>query len=264
MITSTKKFLLLLMSMLFIFTLSGCDLDDDDDSSRPAAVTQSKEQSNKSVKTSPAQAEKNASPTAKSNKDAPAKNTPKAANNTTQNQQNAPGFVWIRTDMKVEPDSTQYPEVYIYSYEGQKNGKEYLKYLYRWSYGNDYTNADLFFGCEPPPASIPAGGKVTLEMDYRMINLAGRNSDGIVSAPAGDCRLYVAGRKAKNAAGEDFLWPGSKKGGTYHPNYLDKNCNSTQKFSANMPDNKTVGDKTDIMFTCSAGKIIWEYKLVNK
>ena len=56
----------------------------------------------------------------------------------------------------------------------------------------------------------------------------------------------------------------SKKGGTYHPNYLDKNCNSTQKFSANMPDNKTVGDKTDIMFTCSAGKIIWEYKLVNK
>ena len=170
--------------------------------------------------------------------------------------QSTSGRSWVLTDTKVSPaEETVYPEIYIYSYEGQKSGKEWLKYSYRWSYGKEYTNADLYFGCSMPPASIPAGSAVSFEITYRMVGLDGWTYSGFYSAPTGSCYVRTMGRKCYDADDHDALWPGEE-----NTTYLAADVDVTRTFTGNMPDDTATGT-AEIVFVCPAGNVTWTYIL---
>ena len=172
--------------------------------------------------------------------------------------QGAPGRRWVLTDTQISPaEETIYPETYIYSYKGRKSGKEWFKYAYRWSYGKEYTSADLYFGCSAPPASIPAGGKVSMEIDYQMLGLDGWTYDGTYSAPTSPCYVRTMGRKCYDADGKDVLWPGKE-----NTNYLSSDVNVSRVFTGNMPDDTADGTAT-IVFASPAGDVSWTYVLQN-
>ena len=168
-------------------------------------------------------------------------------------------YNWMLTSMKVEPADTAYPDTYIYSHDGRRDGKEWMKYAYRWSYGQEYTNADVYFGCDVPPESIPAGGKVTLEMTYRVVGLQGRkNGDALISVPAAGCSIFCGWGTSRFTGenGEEAFWPGKEL-----TNYLSSDLDESRKFSATMPDSEKQGETMEIRFRCSAGDIVWTYTL---
>ena len=165
---------------------------------------------------------------------------------------------WIRTDMKVEVGQTAYPNIYGLSYFGQQNGKEWFKYLYRWKSGKEYTYADFYFGCAVPPASVIEGGKVDLELNFKMVGLTGWTYHGTYSAPASEAYVTIADRKTLDANDEKYLWPGVK-----NANFLRSNVNATRTFTGYMPERHKLGDVIKIEFFCYAGKIAWFYKLAN-
>ena len=167
------------------------------------------------------------------------------------------GRYWVFTDMKVIVDDTVYPDTYQYSYVGQKDGKEWMQYLYRWSYGNEYTYADLVFGCDTPPTMIPAGGEITLEVNYRVANFHGEKNDGKrCTAPAGAISISDGfGGYLKGPDGEKSYWPGEP-----NTNFLTGDMNGTMVFSGPIPDRtKEIGKTICIRFSCSAGQIEWYY-----
>ena len=172
--------------------------------------------------------------------------------------QPAQAYTFVRTDMKVELDSTQYPNTYIFSYYGQKGGKEWLKYALRWKSGKEYTYADLYFGCSVPPASVPAGGKVNLELGYQMVGFRGWTHDGTYSAPSNECFVKISGTNCRDANNQAYLWPGAK-----NTNFLKADVNVSRSFSGYMPNWQSVGSILKIEFFCYAGRITWFYKLVN-
>ncbi len=168
------------------------------------------------------------------------------------------GYYWVFTEMKVTVDDTVYPDVYQYSYAGQKDGKEWMQYLYRWSYGSDYTYADLTFGCDTPPAMIPAGGEIALEVSYQVANFAGMKSSGPCSVPAGAISVSDGfGDVLRGPDNERSYWPGET-----NTNYLLGDMNGTMVLSGPIPDRtKEIGKTICIRFQCSAGKIEWFYTL---
>lgn len=168
------------------------------------------------------------------------------------------GYYWVFTEMKVTVDDTVYPDTYQYSYAGQKDGKEWMQYLYRWKYGNDYTYADLTFGCDTPPAMIPAGGEVALEVSYQVANFVGMKSSGPCTVPAGAISVSDGfGDVLRGPDNERSYWPGET-----NTNYLTGDMNGTMVLSGIIPDRtKEIGKTICIRFQCSAGKIEWYYTL---
>ncbi len=168
------------------------------------------------------------------------------------------GYYWVFTEMKVTVDDTVYPDVYQYSYAGQKDGKEWMQYLYRWSYGSDYTYADLTFGCDTPPAMIPAGGEIALEVSYQVANFTGMKSSGPCTVPAGAISVSDGfGDVLRGPDNERSYWPGET-----NTNYLLGDMKGTMVLSGPIPDRtKEIGKTICIRFQCSAGKIEWFYTL---
>jgi len=168
------------------------------------------------------------------------------------------GYYWVFTKMEVTVDDTVYPDTYQYSYAGQKDGKEWMQYLYRWSYGSDYTYADLTFGCDTPPAMIPAGGEVALEVSYQVANFVGMKSSGPCTVPAGAISVSDGfGDVLRGPDNQRSYWPGET-----NTNYLTGDMNGTMILSGIIPDRtKEIGKTICIRFQCSAGQIEWYYTL---
>lgn len=168
---------------------------------------------------------------------------------------------WVLTDTIVSiTEETVYPDTYIYTYEGQKDGRVWMKYAYRWSYGKEYTSADVYFGCDVPPSSIPAGRDVVMDMTYIVDGLRGWKYSGIIAVPTGRTYIYEGypntTNKLEDVYGKEYLWPGEE-----NTNYIAGDLNVTRTFSDSTPKSKTKGDIMQIMFQCSAGTITWKYTL---
>ena len=85
------------------------------------------------------------------------------------------GYVWVLDRKEVDLyKETVNPDTYIYSYEGEKDGKEWFLEKCRWQYGEQYAHADEYSGCDVSPAAIKAGGDLSMEMTARIENFSYR------------------------------------------------------------------------------------------
>ena len=169
------------------------------------------------------------------------------------------GYSWVLTGSRFELDSPLYPETYQYSYDGRHDGMEWLKYVYHEKSGKEFTDADVYFGCETPPAVVLAGGKVAMKLTIRVENFAGYSYDGSYYVPVSSTYIkagYGPGNPLKDENGETHLWP--VKSDTI---VVTGNLDKTKVFTGMLPESKTVGDTMEISFHCDAGVITWTYTL---
>ena len=174
------------------------------------------------------------------------------------------GYVWVldRKEVKVA-ESIVHPDTYIYSYEGQKDGKEWFLYKYRFDNGEDYSHADVYLGCDEPPAAIKAGGDLSMEMVGRIENFSSHGKNAW---------FYVGNSShIRGAEFNDYL---RDENGDPWLSLVDENAFSTAAGNkekhltvsgtvAGKPNSfaKGVNDEMHINFSCEAGDIYWYYKL---
>ncbi len=165
------------------------------------------------------------------------------------------GYVWVLDRKEVEINDVHYKETYIYSYEGKKDGKEWLLYQFRWQYGEEYCHADVYLGCDEPPAAIKAGGNLSMEMALKVENFGyHKTGSGWDSVPFGQSYIkagYGYGTALKDQNGADELTP----------EWLDRDMEEYLTVSGTVPDSETVGDEMNIYFYTDPGAIKWTYKL---
>ncbi len=158
------------------------------------------------------------------------------------------GYVWVLDRKEVNvAQSISYPDTYIYSYEGQKDGKEWMLYKHRFDYGEDYTHADVSYGCDEPPAAIKAGGDLSMEMVGRIENLGniyirGTQFNDYLRDENGDWGLSLNDENLPYAAG-------------------NKDKHLTVSGTVADSSAREVGDEMHISFHCGSGDIYWYYKL---
>ena len=173
------------------------------------------------------------------------------------------GYVWVldRKEVKVA-ESIVYPDTYIYSYEGQKDGKEWFLYKYRFDNGEDYSHADVYLGCDEPPAAIKASGDLSMEMVGRIENFSSHGKNAW---------FYVGNSShIRGAEFNDYL---RDENGDWGLSLNDENLpyatgNKEKHLTvsgtvAGKPNSfaKGVNDEMHISFHCGAGDIYWYYKL---
>ena len=172
------------------------------------------------------------------------------------------GYVWVLDRKEVEvTEETIYPETYIYSYEGQKDGKEWFLYKFRFDDGEDYAHADVYLGCDEPPAAIKAGGDLSMEMVGRIENFSSHGKNDWI---------YVGNSShIRGAQFNDYL---RDENGDPWRSLVDENAFSTAAGNkekhltvsgtvAAYSFAKGVDDEMHISFYCPAGEIYWYDKL---
>ena len=170
------------------------------------------------------------------------------------------GYVWVldRKEVHVH-EEVSYPETYIYSYEGQKNGKEWFLYKHRFDSGEDYTHADVSYGCDEPPAAIKAGGDLSMEMVGRIENFGfhGKDRDWIALS-----NIYIRGAQFNDYL-RDENWDWGLSLNDENLPYATGNKEKHLTVSGIVADSfaKEVGDEMHITFHSEAGDIYWYYKL---
>ena len=170
------------------------------------------------------------------------------------------GYVWVLDRKEVNvAQSISYPDTYIYSYEGQKDGKEWMLYKHRFDYGEDYTHADVSYGCDEPPAAIKAGGDLSMEMVGRIENFGfhGKDRDWIALG-----NIYIRGTQFNDYLRDENGDWGLSLNDENLP-YAAGNKEKHLTVSGTVADSsaREVGDEMHISFHCGAGDIYWYYKL---
>ena len=166
------------------------------------------------------------------------------------------GYVWVLDRKEVEINEvTVYPETYIYSYEGKKDGKEWLLFKFRFDHGEDYCHADVYYGCDEPPAAIKAGGDLSLEMDGRIenFNSHGKDTGWVALAPM---YSYAGGFNLTDENGNYSLSLNDE-----NLPYATGNKEKHLTFSGTVPDSEEIGKEMHIDFVTGIGEIQWYYKL---
>ena len=170
------------------------------------------------------------------------------------------GYVWVLDRKEVEVSGMRpYPEMYIYSYEGEKDGKEWMLFKFRYQSGDQYCHGDVYFGCDVPPAAIKAGGDLSMEMVTKVENFGYHNTGSGWSSFWVD-PSYIRGAEfddyLKDENGDWELYLNSKE------SYADKNEEKHLTVNGTVADSETaIGDEMRIKFHCHAGNIYWYYKL---
>ena len=171
------------------------------------------------------------------------------------------GYVWVLDRKEVDLyDRDPYPEVNINLYDGEKDGKEWFLFQWRWQYGEQYAHADIHSGCDVPPAAIKAGGDLSMEMTARIENFSYRKtSDGYDVVPIGSMAIHAGygyTNYLKDENGEESFTlaePGT--------NYALGNKEKYFTVHGTVPYSEKIGDEMTIIWREGSNTITWYYKL---
>ena len=165
-------------------------------------------------------------------------------------------FSWVMTKKSFEATPTPVKQtVYTYSCDGIHDNVVWFMENYRWSSGSEYVNADGYWGCQLPPASIPSSGKVTLTLGMQVKDFEGNASVKNMYAPFDGCYVTTSYGRFKDENGNEYLDP--------DPNtaYVLGNLEMEGVFTAYMPESASIGAECEIRFYCPAGYYVWTYTL---